>query len=101
MNYEEGDRIILNLTHHSRFLWFTEENKYIQVVPYFTWIKEESNLIEFLQKQAIQRAVNVDLNGYLKTTYFKFIDYLLKKHSNYNPIVWGPFDDINLHFSKM
>lgn len=100
LDYEEGDRIILNLTHHSRFMWFIEENNYIQVVPFCNSKKTDSNTMKFLQNQCVQRVDNVDSNGYLKSTYFKFINYLLKKHSNYNPIVWGPFDSINLYFNK-
>ena len=100
LDYEEGDRIILNLTHYSRFMWFTEENKYIQVVPFFNTTNTDSNTMKLLQEQCIERNDNVDSNGYLKTTYFKFIDYLLKKHSNYNPIVWTPFKQIAVHFDK-
>jgi hypothetical protein len=100
LKYEEGDRIILNLTHHSRFMWFLEENHYIQVIPGYHAPDENSNLIEFLQKQCIARDDNMHADGYLKNVYVKFIDYLIKKHSNYNPIVWGPFLDINSHFEK-
>jgi len=100
LDYEEGDRIILNLTHHSRFMWFLEENHYLQIIPGYHTPDENSTLYEFLQRQCIARDDNMCGGGYLKEVYIKFIDYLIKKHSNYNPIVWGPFLDINLHFEK-
>jgi hypothetical protein len=100
LEYKEGDRIILNLTHHSRFMWFLEENHYIQVIPGYHSPDENSDLIEFLQKQCINRDDNIREIGYLKEVYIKFIDYLIKKHSNYNPIVWGPFSDTNLYFEQ-
>lgn len=100
LDYEEGDRIILNLTHYSRFMWFIEENKYIQVVPFFNTTNTDSNTMNLLQEQCIERNDNVNSNGYLKVVYFKFIDYLIKKHSNYNPIVWTPFEQMDLHFQN-
>lgn len=99
LEYQEGDRIILNLTHHCRFMWFYQTH-YLQIIPGYYGPDKESNLVELLQKQCVARNDNMSNGGYLKEVYIKFIDYLIKKHSNYNPIVWGPFLDINLYFEQ-
>jgi len=89
--YEEGDRIILNLTHPSRFNWYGEDGRGKFFHHWGEGIEDEKIKLIF-QQQAINRE-NSFKKGYLKNELVPFLNYLINKHSEYKPILWSTFLD--------
>lgn len=93
-NYQDGDRIIVNLTNFNRYTWYFKPHSpsYINISAPLNDI--DDNLKNELINQCIIRDECFNRNdGYLRNTVCEFINYLLSIHSKYKPLVWSPFDD--------
>jgi len=95
-NYEVGDRIILNLTHPSRYNWYDDMGNCM-------FIHNRSDQFQYrivkdlIEEQAINRDISFNDN-YLSQNLTPFLKYLINKHSYYRPIVWTTFWDVINHF---
>ena len=97
-DYNEGDRIILNWTHPSRFNWITDDLNcwYIHSNTF-----EFQNLPkELFKQQAINREMSFFNEGYLNENLLPFIEYIVELHSKYKPIIWSPFADVDKSIEK-
>jgi hypothetical protein len=101
--YKTGDRIIVNLTSINRFNWINE--KRIQFIhtnylnPYMDGYSKEE--CEFLLKQTVFRdELFKDKNSKFFNDINNFINYMLEKHSIYNPILWTIFAEFNESFQN-
>jgi hypothetical protein len=92
-DYNEGDRIIINWTHPSRFNWITD-NLNCQFVHSNT---DGLNLSpkELFGYQAINREMSFLNGGYLNKNLLPFMEYIVELHSKYKPIVWTPFSEVD------
>ena len=86
-----GDRIILNLTHPSRFNWYNDEGECTFFHSWADHVKDPKMKILF-EQQALNREKSFN-SGYLKKELIQFIDYLIVLHSKHKPIVWSTFKD--------
>lgn len=87
--YREGDRIILNLTHPSRFNWYEEDGR---GKFFHSWGEgiEDKKIKMLFQQQAINREKSFK-EGYLKNELVPFLNHLINKHPEYKPILWSTF----------
>lgn len=92
-NYEEGDRIIINWTHPSRFNWI-DYNLDVMYIHSNTDILKDKLPTELFRYQALNREMSFN-GGYLNKTLLPFMEYLIELHKKYNPIVWTPFSDLS------
>jgi hypothetical protein len=89
--FKEGDRIILHWTDHSRFDWIANESgENISHIP------SMDNFDEPLKTILNKHSVCVDESfkrkrGYLHNHLIPFMNWIVEKHSEYNPIVWSVF----------
>ena len=92
-DYNEGDRIILNWTHPSRFNWVTDDLNCYFIHPNM----EESHKLpkELFNYQAINREMSFFNGGYLNENLSPFMEYIVELHSKYKPIIWCPFSDLD------
>lgn len=94
--YQPNDRIILNLTHPSRFNWYDDMGN-------CSFIHNHADQFEYrivkdtMKEQCINRDISFNDN-YLSKNLTPFLKYLINKHSHYRPIVWTTFWDVINHF---
>ena len=95
-DYNDGDRIILNWTHPSRFNWITND-----LNCHFIHSNVDGLVFspkELFGEQAINRELSFFDNeyhlAYLNKNLSPFMEYIMEVHSKYKPIVWTPFDDV-------
>lgn len=91
--FEDGDRIILNWTHPSRFNWINEDGSVHYIHTHAGQIANEELKMEF-QYQTVYRESSFN-DGYLNLNLLPFMEYIIKIHKNYKPIVWTPFADVS------
>ena len=96
-DFEENDRIILNWTHPSRFLWIRDNGKGTYVHR-DTFINSGETINFFMNSQFINRNESFNQNGYLGQNYIPFLKYFINVHSKYRPIIWTPFNDVGVKF---
>ena len=97
-DYNEGDRIILNWTHPSRFNWITDDLNcwYIHSNTF-----EFQNLPkELFKQQTVNREISFFNDGYLNQNLLPFMEYIIELHSKYKPIIWTPFSDVEKSIKK-
>jgi hypothetical protein len=92
-DFEDGDRIILNWTHPSRFNWAQENGSVHYIHTHADGVKNEELKKEF-QHQTINRETSFD-SGYLNKNLLPFMEYIVKMHDKYKPIIWTPFFDLD------
>jgi hypothetical protein len=92
-DFEDGDRIILNWTHPSRFNWISERGDILYIHTHAGNTKNEQLKLEF-QNQTVNRETSFN-GGYLNENLLPFMEYIVELHSKYKPIIWTPFSDVN------
>ena len=90
--FKEGDKLIVNLTHISRYSWY-KENGDVRFVHANGGGVDNTRDVSIHQEQVIYRDISYN-EGYLKEKFLPFIDYLMGLHKNYKPILWTPFFDL-------
>lgn len=89
--FKEGDRIILNWTDHCRFDWAADEfGRNISVHPVVDGFEEPLRTILNKHSVCIDESFK-SKSGYLNNNLVPFMDWIIEKHSEYNPIVWTVF----------
>jgi hypothetical protein len=98
--FKEGDRIILHWTDHSRFDWAIDEiGKNISVHPQTDGFSEP--LKSVLSNHSVCRDESFKSKfGYLNNNLIPFMDWIVEKHSEYNPIVWSVFVNTIKYLNK-
>jgi len=99
----DGDRIILNWTHPSRFNWINDNNKINFIHSNYNHIQPNDNNTDlaYATKLIRQQTINREnsffdkSHGYLNKKLLVFMEYLIEIHSKYKPIVWTPFPDVD------
>jgi hypothetical protein len=92
-DYNEGDRIIINWTHPSRFNWITDN---LDCMFIHSNTSSLQNLPKELFKyQTVNREISFFDNGYLNKNLLSFMEYIVELHSKYKPIMWTPFSDLD------
>jgi hypothetical protein len=92
--YREGDRIILNWTHPSRFIWIKDNGEELHI--HRNTMNGTAEIInDLFNEQFLNRDYSFRENGYLKDKFVPFIKYLINLHSRYKPIMWTPFNDLD------
>lgn len=97
-NYNEGDRIIINWTHPSRFNWINDKYDAIYIHPNTDGYHNIPN--ELFKQQAVNREISFFNDGYLNQNLLPFMEYIVELHSKYKPIVWTPFNDVEKSIQK-
>lgn len=99
-NFKAGDRLILNITHPSRFNWYNEDGSCYFIHNLVDHVSDKK-IKQLFQEQAVNRETSF-IKDYLKYELVPFLDYLINKHSEYKPIVWSTFKDSvdELKFNK-
>ena len=102
-DYNEGDRIILNWTHPSRFNWINDKYNVIYVHSNTDGYENIPN--ELFKYQAVNREISFfnnqpDYYYYLNEKLLPFMEYIVELHSKYKPIVWTPFSDLDKSIEK-
>ena len=90
--YKEGDKLIVNLTHISRYNWY-KDNGDVRFVHANGGGIDNTRDVEIHQEQVIYRDISFE-DGYLKENFLPYVDYLMGLHKNYKPILWTPFFDL-------
>ena len=89
--FKEGDRIILHWTDHGRFDWAADEfGKNITVHPASCGFDEPLKTILNKHSVCIDESFKIE-NGYLHNHLVPFMNWIVEKHSEYNPICWSIF----------
>jgi len=100
-DYNEGDRIIINWTHPSRFNWINDKYNVTYVHPNTDgWHNIPNELFKY---QAVNREISFFNNQpdyYLNKKLLPFMEYIIELHSKYKPIVWSPFQDVDKIIEK-
>jgi hypothetical protein len=92
--FKEGDRIIINWTHPSRFTWIKENGDCIHI--HRDIFKNKGEIInDIFNEQFLNRDYSFSTEGHLKNCFIPFIKYLINTHSKYKPIMWTPFNDLD------
>jgi hypothetical protein len=98
--FREGDRIILHWTDHCRFDWIADETgRTIWVHPAMNGFKEPLRSVLHNHSICIDESFktkNKSLNNHL----VPFMDWIVEKHSEYNPIVWSVFSHTMQYLNK-
>lgn len=94
--YQPNDRIILNLTHPSRFNWYDDMGNCSFIHNHADQF-EYRIILDFMEQQTVNRDISFNDN-YLSQNLTPFLKYLINKHSHYRPIVWTTFYDVVNHF---
>lgn len=98
--FKEGDRIILHWSDHSRFDWAADEfGRNISVHPSTGGFEEPLKTILHKHSVCIDESFKTKL-GYLNNNLVPFMDWIVEKHSEYNPIVWSVFNNTMKHLNK-
>jgi hypothetical protein len=92
--FREGDRIIINWTHPSRFTWIKENGDCIYVHR-DRFKKRGETINDMFNQQFLNRDYSFSTEGYLKIYFIPFIKYLINTYSKYKPIMWTPFNDLD------
>jgi hypothetical protein len=89
--FRDGDRIIINWTDHCRFDWAMDEQGHnISVHPIADGFQEPLRSIFEKHSVCIDESFKSKF-GYLYNYLIPFMDWIVEKHSNYNPILWSVF----------
>jgi hypothetical protein len=89
--FKEGDRIILHWTDHCRFDWAADEfGRNISIHPEIHGMDEPLKTILNKHSVCIDESFKTKF-GYLNSHLVPFMDWIVEKHSEYNPIVWSVF----------
>jgi len=103
--FKEGDRIILHWTDHCRFdcnIYPDGRNIAIHPnidAPHFDFIDKTKKT--FLNNQTISRDASFKIKeGYLHNNLIPFMNWIVEKHSEYNPIVWSVFSNTTQYLNK-
>jgi hypothetical protein len=103
--FREGDRIILHWTDHCRFDWMVNESGWNTPIhpniahSYFDCF--DSSQKGFLNNQSVFIDNSfTKKSGYLNNHLIPFMDLIVEKHSEYNPIVWSVFNATMKHLNK-
>jgi hypothetical protein len=98
--FEEGDRIIVNLTSFCRFYWIDEKGEAHVALGENVgeWTNDPSVKMLFTD-QRLNR-INSLNRGYIGGTFLPFIKYFLDLHKEYKPIIWSPFPENVKHFEN-
>ena len=103
--FKEGDRIILHWTDHCRYDWISDlDGRNTPVHPNIDR-GHLSHLDASLQSVLNDHTVCIDASfksktGYLNNNLIPFMDWIVEKHSEYNPIVWSTFQATSKHLNK-
>jgi hypothetical protein len=92
-DYNEGDRIIINWTHPSRFNWITDKCGIVYIHSNTDAYHNIPN--ELFKQQAVNREMSFFDDGYLNQNLLPFMEYIVELHSKYKPIMWTPFHDLD------
>jgi hypothetical protein len=92
--FREGDRIIINWTHPSRFNWIKEDGDCVYVHR-DSFKKKGETINDMFNQQFLNRDYSFRTEGYLKIYFMPFIKYLINTYSKYKPIMWTPFNDLD------
>jgi hypothetical protein len=98
--FKEGDRIILHWSDHCRFDWAIDEHgRNISVHPRNDGFDEP--LKSILSNHSVCRDESFKSKfGYLNNNLIPFMDWIVEKHSEYNPIVWSVFINTMKYLNK-
>jgi hypothetical protein len=103
--FKEGDRIILHWSDHCRFDWMIyEDGRNMTIHPninasHFNFINSQEKI--FLSNQSVYRDQSfTKKGGYLYNNLIPFMNWIVEKHSEYNPIVWSIFSNTTNHLDK-
>lgn len=100
--FKEGDKIILHWTDHCRFDWAADEfGRNVSIHPG----KLGHGFDEALKTILNKHSVCVDesfktQSGYLNNNLVPFMNWIVEKHSEYNPIIWSVFSHTIKHLNK-
>lgn len=103
--FKEGDRIILHWTDHCRYDWILySDGRNASIHPNIN-VGHLKDLDTPLKLVLSEHTVNIDTsfkskNGYLNNNLIPFMDWIVEKHSEYNPIVWSTFQHTSKHLNK-
>jgi len=98
--FREGDRIILHWTDHCRFDWVVEEyGRVIWVQPNMGGFQEPLRSILHNQSVCIDESFK-NKNAMLSYNLIPFMNWIVEKHSEYNPIVWSIFSNTTNYLDK-
>jgi hypothetical protein len=90
--FREGDRIILHWSDHCRFDWVMDEKGHnISVHPIIDGFEEPLKSIFENHHVCIDASFKLK-DGYLHNHLVPFMNWIVEKHSNYNPILWSVFN---------
>jgi hypothetical protein len=89
--FKQGDRIILHWTDHSRFDWIVNESgENISHIPQMDRYDEPLKTILNKHSVCVDESFKRK-HGYLHNHLIPFMDWIVEKHSEYNPIIWSVF----------
>jgi hypothetical protein len=98
--FKEGDRIILNWTDHCRFDWIADEfGRGISVHPNTDGFEEPLKSILNYQSVCVDESFK-NHGGHLNANLVPFMDWIVEKHSEYNPIIWSVFIQTSKYINK-
>jgi hypothetical protein len=91
--FKEGDRIILHWTDHCRFDWVVDEfGRSVTVRPNADGFKEPLKSILNYQSVCVDESFK-SKGEYLNNNLVPFMNWIVEKHSEYNPICWSIFTE--------
>ena len=96
-NFKESDRLIINWTGLNRFNWIGKRGNNMVITggkqpDYDTNIKTK-----ILCDQGVYRMESAEFeHGHLRRSTVPFMNYLIKLHEKYKPIVWTPITHTNI-----
>lgn len=103
--FKEGDRIILHWSDHCRFDWNVDfDGRNISIHPnintrHFDFMNTSEKTL--LRNQIVCRDNSFTKErGYLNTELIPFMNWIVEKHSEYNPIVWSIFLNTKNYLDK-
>jgi hypothetical protein len=92
--FKEGDRIIIHWTDHCRFDWAADEfGRNIAVHPVIDGFEEPLKTILNKHSVCIDESFKTR-QGYLHNNLIPFMNWIVEKHSEYNPIIWSVFETV-------
>jgi hypothetical protein len=98
--FKEGDRIILHWTDHSRFDWAVDEfGRNISVHPSSGGFEEPLKTILNKHSVCVDESFK-SKSGYLNNNLVPFMNWIIEKHSEYNPICWTIFTQTIIPLNK-
>jgi hypothetical protein len=92
--FKEGDRIILHWTDYCRFDWVANERgRVISVHPAMNGFEEPLKTILHTQSVYIDESFTTK-GAHLNDNLVPFMNWIVEKHSEYNPIIWSVFGTV-------